>query len=397
MSNIVKKPLKILYHHRVAAQDGQSVHIKELTAAFKEMGHELIFIGPSLRPKEFGQENGLLALVRKVLPQFMQEILEILYGYRAYDKLLKAYNTHKPDILYERHNLFLPAGGKLKAKTGIPYLLEVNAPLVEERSKYSGLQLKSYASKLEAATWCAADMTFPVSNALAGKLRIAGVKDTHITVMHNGINHEDYVGIDKNRIRDKYSLKGRIVLGFTGFLREWHRLDHVISMIANFPADSSPHLLVVGEGPAVETCEQLARELEISDRVHFSGFKTRDEIPEYLAAMDIALQPAVTDYASPLKIFEYMESSLAIIAPDQPNIREILTHREDALLFDPQDFAAAEDEILQLVTDTKLRKQLGKAAKAKITDQQYTWLDNAKRITEIAENLLQAKNIEPPV
>lgn len=384
----MSKKLKILYHHRVAAQDGQSVHIKELTSAFKELGHELIFVGPSLRPKEFGEESALLALVRKLLPQFMQELLELLYGYRAFSKLLSAYKKHNPDVLYERHNLFLPAGAKLKAKTGIPYLLEVNAPLAEERAAYSGLKLQSFAAKMEASTWRAADMTFPVSDVLADKLRKAGVKNTAITVMHNGINHCDYEQVDKKKIRSHYGLEGRIVLGFTGFLREWHRLDHVISMIANFPAETSPHLLVVGEGPAIETCQELADELGVSERVHFAGFRKREEIAEYLAAMDIALQPAVTEYASPLKIFEYMESALAIIAPNQPNIREILTHEQNALLFDPQDFAAAEDQILQLVTDTKLRNQLGKNAKSRIKNQRYTWLGNAERICSITETLL---------
>jgi len=392
MTGKTRKKLKILYHHRVAAQDGQSVHIKELTAAFSELGHELIFVGPSLRPKEFGKANGFLALTRRILPQALQEVLELLYGYRAYRKLLAAHKEHKPDILYERHNLFLPAGGKLTEKTGIPYLLEVNAPLVEERSKYSGLQLRSFAAKMEIATWRAADMAFPVSEALAKKLRKAGVDSDKITVMHNGINYHDYSAVDKTKIRTEYNLEGRVVLGFTGFLREWHRLDHVISVIANFPAKASPHLLVVGEGPAVETCRNLAADLGIAERIHFAGFVAREDIPEYLAAMDIALQPAVTEYASPLKIFEYMQSSLAIIAPDQPNIREILTHREDALLFDPQDFAAAEDEILQLVADANLRKRLGQAAKEKIEKANYTWRGNAERITEIAEEILKNKS-----
>jgi len=391
MTKKAHKKLKILYHHRVAAQDGQSVHIKELTSAFNEMGHELIFVGPSLRPKKFGEANKFLAFIRRILPQALQEILELLYGYRAYRKLLDAYEIHKPDIIYERHNLFLPAGGKLKAKTGIPYFLEVNAPLVEERSKYSGLQLKSFAAKMEKETWRAADMCFPVSEALANKLRAAGVRDQNIQVMHNGINYHDYAKVDNSKVRQRFNLKGRVVLGFTGFLREWHRLDHVISVIANFPAKSSPHLLVVGEGPAVETCRKLASNLGVADRVHFTGFVSREEIPEYLAAMDIALQPAVTEYASPLKIFEYMQSSLAIIAPDQPNIREILSHREDALLFDPQDFAAAEDEILQLVADEALRKRLGRAAKEKIEEKDYTWRGNAERITEIAEGILASK------
>jgi len=386
------KKLKILYHHRVAAQDGQSVHIKELTAAFKAIGHELIFVGPSLRPKKFGDENLFLASIRRLLPGFLQEILELLYGYRAYYKLKKAYKEHKPDVLYERYNLFLPAGRKLAQKTGIPYLLEVNAPLSEERAKYSGLQLKKLATKMEAATWRSADRLFPVSDALGQKLLAAGVTKSQITALHNGINHEDYENIDRDKIRQRYNLDGKVVLGFTGFLREWHKLDHVISMIANFDAKNSPHLLIVGEGPAIEACTAQAEELGIADRIHFAGFRKREEIPEYLAAMDIALQPAVTSYASPLKIFEYMESGLAIIAPDQPNIREILSHRKNALLFEPQDFAAAEDQILLLVSDAALRRKLGRAAKNAIKTERYTWLDNAKHITKIAHQLIDAKS-----
>jgi len=387
----MSKKLKILYHHRVAAQDGQSVHIKELTAAFKAIGHELIFVGPSLRPKEFGEENSFLALVRRLLPRFLQEILELLYGYRAYYKLKKAYKQHKPDILYERYNLFLPAGRKLEQKTGIPYLLEINAPLSEERAKYSGLQLQALARHIEVETWQAADRLFPVSAVLGGKLVAAGVDEGKITALHNGINHKDYENIDGHKIRQHYGLTGKVVLGFTGFLREWHKLDHVISMIANYDAENSPHLLIVGEGPAIETCQAQAVELGIKDRVHFAGFRKREEIPEYLAAMDIALQPAVTSYASPLKIFEYMESGLAIIAPDQPNIREILVHGKNALLFEPQDFVAAEDQILQLVSDIVLRRKLGRSAKNAIKTQRYTWRDNAEHITKIAHALIRSK------
>jgi len=387
----MRKKLKILYHHRIAAQDGQSVHIQELTAAFKRLGHELIFVGPSLRPAAFGESSGLLKWVRRLLPQAAQELLEIAYGHRAYKKLLAAYEQHKPDILYERHNLFLTAGKKLKKKTGIPYLLEVNAPLTDERAEHSGLFFQKIACKMEEAVWCAADMAFPVTNVLAGKLHQAGVTRANVTVIHNGINHNDYADLDQTKIRSKYGLKGKIVLGFTGFLREWHRLDHIIKMIAEFDIATSPHLLVVGEGPAIEDCKRLASSLMISERVHFAGFRTRKEIPEYLAAMDIALQPAVTDYASPLKMFEYMESELAIIAPNVPNIREILDDGHSALLFDAVDLSQADAAIKRLIDDPKLRSKLGGAAKAAITERGFTWEDNAERIISIAEQLISQR------
>jgi len=386
------KKLKILYHHRVAAQDGQSVHIHELTRSFKEMGHELIFVGPYLRPKEFGKESRLVDFVRMVLPQFAQEILELVYGYHVYYKLYRAYKEHKPDILYERHNLFLPAGAKLKKKTGIPYLLEVNAPLTEERSKYSNLSLQKVALKMEVATWKAADMALPVTNVLANYMRSAGVENSKIMTLHNGINHKDYETLDHEKIRTSLGLQGKTVLGFTGFLREWHRLDMIIKLIASFDKDTSPHLLVVGHGPAMLSCQNLAKELKIEDRVHFVGFVDRDMIPLYIAAMDITLQPAVTEYASPLKIFEYMVAGTAIVAPDQENIREIVTHREDTLLFDVNNPSDAGNKILELINDPELRNKIGLAAKKNIDEKGYTWRSNAEKITHVANQLLDRQS-----
>ena len=66
---------------------------------------------------------------------------------------------------------------------------------------------------------------------------------------------------------------------------------------------------------------------------------------------DIALQPKATDYASPLKVFEYMGLARAIIAPAQLNIREILTDHTDAVLFAPDDLASFSQVLRELIED----------------------------------------------
>ena len=379
-----EKKLKILYHHRVAAQDGQSVHIRELVAAFERLGHEIIFVGPSIRPTDLGEENQLLAFARRILPLFVIELLELAYGVRVYFKLLAAYERHKPDFLYERYNLFLPAGTWLKKKTGIPYFVEVNAPLSDERAKYSGLHLQRIARYFERMTFQNADRLFPVSGALADIICSMGAPRANITVLHNGITPAEYEAADGSAIRAEFGLEKKIVLGFVGFVREWHRLDRIIQILKHNGTNPDLHLLVVGDGPAIEDCVQLAETLEVSHRVHCVGFKDRNVIPDYLAAMDIALQPAVTSYASPLKLFEYLIAGLATIGPNQPNIREILTHRETGLLFDPQNFEEAEKAIIELSQDNDLRDRLGKAGQELIESRKYTWTHNAKEIASLA-------------
>jgi hypothetical protein len=48
---------------------------------------------------------------------------------------------------------------------------------------------------------------------------------------------------------------------------------------------------------------RLAAALGIADRVEFTGLAKREAIPGLVAGFDIALQPAVVPYASPLKVF----------------------------------------------------------------------------------------------
>jgi len=94
-------------------------------------------------------------------------------------------------------------------------------------------------------------------------------------------------------------------------------------------------------------------------------------------AFDIALVPGVTPYASPLKLFEYMVLGKAILSIDSANIREVLTHGENAWLVSPDGFA---EGLERLAADPALRARLGQAARARIAAGNFTWDRNAARI-----------------
>jgi glycosyltransferase involved in cell wall biosynthesis len=179
------------------------------------------------------------------------------------------------------------------------------------------------------------------------------------------------------------------VLGFTGFVRDWHGLDKVIAMIAQDPPESPRHLLVVGDGPVRATLEQQARDLNIAHRVQFTGIIERDEVARYVAAFDIALQPAVVSYASPLKLFEYLALGKAIVGPDQPNILEILSADHNAVLFDPEQPDGLAGAVKRLCEDGALRHKVAANARATITEQKLTWHANARRVTDLFEGLMR--------
>ncbi len=380
--------MKILYSHRTRSADGQYVHIRELTDALRVRGHEIVMAGPAgekeTRVKRL--DAGGVHL-RAKMPNAAHEFAELFYSALSYWRLKGLYAKTQPDILYQRYNLFYYPGAWLKWSKNIPLILEVNAPLAEERANHGGLALKGFARNCEREVWNAADIVLPVTNVLADSVRAAGVPDDKIMVIQNGVSDSFLTQRDGKGIRARYALEDRLVLGFAGFVRDWHGVDRIIRFIAR-QQRKDIHFLLVGDGPARKELERLAADKGVLEQVTITGVVQREEVPDYIAAFDIALQPAVTAYASPLKIFEYMALGKAIIAPDSANIREVLKDGEDAALFLQDDDAAFDKALLKLVDDASLRARLGAAARASLIRQDLTWAGNARRVEEIAHGLV---------
>lgn len=380
--------MKILYHHRIASKDGQYVHVEEMTKALRKLGHELIIVGPSVVDSgEFGSSGGIVAKMKRHIPGALYELLELCYSFIAFAKLALATIKHKPDFLYERYNLYMPAGIWIKKLFGLPMLLEVNSPLFDERQKYNGIALPRLARWSETYVWRNADKVLPVTQVLAEMVIAKGVARENITVIHNGIDLEKFDGsLGVEAAKRKLGLEGKVVLGFTGFMREWHGLERIVDLLPN--GGEQRHFLIVGDGPARDAILKRARELNVEDRVTITGIVQRDAVADYVSAFDIALQPDVVDYASPLKMFEYMALARAIVAPDKENIREILVNERNALLFKPDDMATFYGAIERLCTDSVLRQSISAAAKEAIDENGFTWANNANRVILLAQRLI---------
>jgi glycosyltransferase involved in cell wall biosynthesis len=276
----------------------------------------------------------------------------------------------------------------LRRLTGVPLLLEVNAPILEERAEHDGLALIGLARWCQHAVWRGASHVLPVTHVLADYVRAAGVPEDRICVIPNGSHPERLATApDRAAAKHRLGLDSRLVLGFTGFVRQWNRLDRVLELIARDGKTLNLHLLLVGDGPARGALEARAADLGVADRFTLTGVVEPEDIPAHVAAFDIALIPGVTSYASPLKLFEYMALARPIVAPDTPNIREILADGEDALLFDPQDERAFAAAILRLAGDEDLRAKMGAAARAKISAQGLTWANNASRVAGLIRSV----------
>jgi glycosyltransferase involved in cell wall biosynthesis len=366
--------MRILYSHRIQSRDGQAVHVEEMVAALRAAGHDVCVVGPpSFAHSTFGESNPITDMVRRIFPSLLSELAELAYNVPATRRLLRAWREFQPDFVYERYNLFHLAGSYLSRRHGAYLLLEVNSPLAAERSRHGGLSMKPLAHWIEGFTWRSAARVLPVTAVLGDIVEKTGVEHTRITVVPNAIVPE--------RFPPRAADADRIVLGFVGFVRHWHGLNAVLDAMASDPLPLD--LVVIGDGPALPTLRGQAAALGLGERVRFTGVVPHDRVPALITGFSIALQPRVTEYASPLKIFDYMAAGCAIVAPAQANIREVLTHEATALLFEPDQPAFMWDAVRRLAADPALRTRLGRAAREAALAH-HTWDGNARKIAALA-------------
>ncbi|PYU09922.1 MAG: hypothetical protein DMG29_18540, partial [Acidobacteria bacterium] len=106
-------------------------------------------------------------------------------------------------------------------------------------------------------------------------------------------------------------------------------------------------------------------------------------------AMDVAVAPypALDEfYFSPLKVFEYMAASRAVVASRTGQVAEVVVDGVTGLLYEPGDRAGLVNCIQRLQKDAVLRHELGRKASAACSVR--TWSQNAAQIIDWVEPLV---------
>tara|TARA_A200000159_G_C7338693_1_gene346252 strand:- start:13878 stop:14381 length:504 start_codon:yes stop_codon:yes gene_type:complete len=146
-------------------------------------------------------------------------------------------------------------------------------------------------------------------------------------------------------------------------------------------------LICVGDGDILPDLRKQAEALGIAEKVEFKGLVTRDKVLDFVKEFDIALQPDVTAYASPLKMFEYMAVGALIVAPKTPNIQEILSD-DTALFFEKGDKSSFKQALTTAITSYKTFECKRYAVKQSVIDNRFIWQENANRVVDLASKLI---------
>ncbi len=212
-----------------------------------------------------------------------------------------------PGLVWERWSLFSDAGRRLHAR-GVPWILEVNAPLCLERARYERLRRPAWAEGWQREILQAAPRIVAVSRWLCGWLRDGIGCRGDVRHLPNGVRA---AAGDREGTRARLGISDRFVIGFVGSMKPWHGVEQLPALLDRFPDAVG---LCAGDGPVALSHPRLIR----------LGHLPEHRLPDIVAAMDVGLAPYGPDappWFCPLKILDYRAQGTPVVAPDLGDCR----------------------------------------------------------------------------
>jgi glycosyltransferase involved in cell wall biosynthesis len=390
----------------VSGLKGSSVHVREMVAAFEELGHEVVlFCVNSGNPVEAepypklvsvgrGPSGGGIGSVTRNLDKQARQWVAELERLALNLKLRRLIHNHSRDnpfnMIYERYSLFHFGGLTAARRLGIPHLLELNAPLCyEEEHMRTGLNFRVLAGTIEELVLRNTHHVLAVSDVLRSFAVDAGTNPNCVSVIPNGVTAKRFClnpGASHD-LRIRLGLLNKIVIGFVSSLKSWHGTALLLDAFSALSQlDHRLHLLIVGDGPQRKMLEDRIEERRLAERVTLTGAVRHKNVPDYIAAMDIAVAPYDRSdffYFSPVKIFEYLAMGTPVVAARIGQIEKILRDGETGILVEPGDVVALREALSLLIGNPDLRVRIGMAGRAWVL-RERTWRHNAKLAAEIA-------------
>jgi glycosyltransferase involved in cell wall biosynthesis len=135
-------------------------------------------------------------------------------------------------------------------------------------------------------------------------------------------------------------------------------VDYLIEAVANLPPSIA--LDIVGTGSREKRLRKLAETLGAGDRVHFHGYRPRDELSACYERADLFVLPSLCESCS-MSLLEAMSHGLPIVATNVGGTPELVENHRNGLLVAPGDAAALGSAIRRLSEDHALRSRMGEA------------------------------------
>lgn len=227
----------------------------------------------------------------------------------------------------------------------------------------------------------------PVRAHLVNEFR---VPKKNVRLIHNGINAERFsrrfTEEEKIGARRRYDLReGSPVVGIVARLVAVKGHEHFL-LAAKEILKKRPDVqfLIVGEGKSKGRLIELAKRLEITDSVSFTG-GIRDVIPP-LSVMDVFAFPAFWQEPFGLSVLEAMACGKPVVASNVGGIYAMVKDGENGFLVPPRESEALADAILRLLDDKELASRMGRAGR-KIASERFSLDEIVRKIEGVYQEV----------
>ncbi len=324
--------------------------------------------------------------------------LDLVAPARALRWIKRTVEQERIDIIQERHEMRVDMSPISTRFLGIPSVLEVNSPFIEEAFPEGSFSFRSrnFFRRLGFGSATA----IVVQTGLLRKI-ISKHTDTPIHVIPNGADPELFhPGAGSGTIAGKFGL-GKEVVGFAGAFHPWHGALDLVEAFAALKRPGAQLLMIGGGGEDLERCRALARKEGLEGRVIFTGKVPYAALPEYLDACSVLVAPFSPKkdrtrapvferyglWWCPLKLFEYMAMGKPVVASDVGVIAEYIEGA--GLLYPEGDTAALSERISELLADDALAARLGREGRGRV-ERKYNWTEVARRTLGLYTEILKS-------
>ena len=376
--------MRILYvatDQVVPGTTGGSIHVTAVARGLAALGHEVHAL---VTPGAGGLPSDESVRWYALAPPLGARQLR----FRLASAVKALSDAIRPDVVMERYYNFGGEGMRAARAAGVPYVLEVNAPIVD----YAGSPKRTL------------DRALLVEPMRRWRDRMCAAASLVITpsaaIVPDSISAERLLevewGADTERFRPGVvgetpfvRRAGDVLAVFAGAFRSWHGAVRLVEAMRTLKQQGRDDIsaVLIGDGPELAAVRQAAFGLE---RITLTGAVAHEAMPACLAAADIGVAPfdvsahaplALDFYWSPLKVFEYMAAGLPVVAPEIPRLRHIVSHGREGVLYDASAPAALAAALTRLADDKGGRASMGVAARERAV-REFGWNVHCRKLDE---------------
>jgi glycosyltransferase involved in cell wall biosynthesis len=383
---------------------GAAVHVTHNVEALRARGLHVELIAP---PESFRQPgvNGSRAdrpasarggdLYRTIVPEAVRRPVHRVRARRAHRRFVEASlpSMGRADIVYERDAFDAFAGTSAVEKVDLPRVLECNGIYWGPVGRHTlGWDPGDRYRARHVEKWRRADRIITVSGHFRDHIVAEGVDPRRVVVIHNAADlpaHDAIAADVRDTIRSELGLSDRLVIGFLGHVRPWHRIGLLMEAVARLQG-GHPELAVLSVGGGADRVAEAARRAGVSAPVHATGSVPYERAIALLRAMDVCTLPGIHEPGSPVKLFDYGAAEKAVVAVGSHSVRELIRDGRNGILFEEGSAASLASAIGRLAGDADLTRSLGARLRAQV-ERDHSWARVAQRTEEVLRDAMEER------